>query len=132
VRGDKPRTARAGLRWRGGAPYRLVEKLVRESGTMAEPQSRRAVEQSFAAVRELVLGLGALHERLDGACDALLVLESPDLPPALRDEFKALVAAIDDIDEMATLSDDDAAALAMRILLLHERLIVSTSIERAP
>lgn len=92
---------------------------------MMDEESRHAVEQSFTAVRELALGLGVLAERLEGACDAVLSLESHEIPEPLRDEFKALIGDITVIDELSALTDTAAVALAQRVLVFHERMILS-------
>jgi len=91
---------------------------------MVSEASRHVILQSFAAVRELALGAGDLRERLEGACAALLTLESRETPDALRDEFHALLADIMRIDDLSTLSDEAALAIAARILAFHERLLL--------
>jgi hypothetical protein len=91
---------------------------------MAEDAVPRALTQSFAAVRELALGLGGLQTRLEGACDALLSLESREVPEPLREEFRDLIGAIMDIDELDALADEPATVLAVRLLAFHERLIL--------
>jgi hypothetical protein len=93
---------------------------------MVGDESRHSVEQSFAAVRELALGSGMLSERLEGACDALLTLESAQLPELIREEFKALIADIMAIDEFTDLAETATGALALRILVFHERVILSS------
>jgi hypothetical protein len=92
---------------------------------MALEAHRHAVEQSFLAVRELALGLGRLQVRLEGACDGILSLESKELPETLREEFLALIGDLTLIDELGTLSDAEAVALAGRLLTFHERLLLS-------
>lgn len=91
---------------------------------MVSEASRHVTMQSFAAVRELALGTGSLQERLEGACDALLTLESRETPDTLREEFQALLADIMRIDDLATLSDEAAVAIAARMLAFHERLLL--------
>jgi predicted ATPase len=92
---------------------------------MAPEASNRVLAQTFAAVRELALGLGGLQERLEGACDAMLSLESKEIPEPLREEFLALIGAVMDIEELTALTDTAAVTLAQRILAFHERVIRS-------
>ena len=92
---------------------------------MVSEQARHVVEQSFAAVRELALGPGTLAGRLEGACDALLSVESVEVPEPLREEFKGLITDIAKVEEFSVLPDSDAMALALRFLLFHERVLLS-------
>jgi hypothetical protein len=85
---------------------------------------QHAARQSFAAVCALALDPGPLQERLEGACDALLGLESREIPAPLREEFGTLIAALTAIDDLPTLSDDAAATLARRMLAFHERVLL--------
>jgi hypothetical protein len=85
----------------------------------------RVMAQSFAAVRELALGMGPLHERLESACDALLSLESHEVDETLREEFVSLVSAVFAVEEVGQLADEDAVALAVRVLSFHERVILT-------
>jgi hypothetical protein len=85
---------------------------------------QHVARHSFAAVCALALEPGSLQERLDGACDALLGLESREVPEPMREEFGALIVAIMAVDEPESLTDDDALALARRILAFHERTLL--------
>lgn len=96
---------------------------------MASESGRHAVEQSFVAVRALAVGGGGVAARLEEASDALLSLESREMPPALQAEFAALLTALMAIEDFGTLAESDAAPLALRILLFHEKMLLSHQIE---
>jgi hypothetical protein len=88
----------------------------------ADDAWERVITQSQQAVRELALGLGVLQDRLEGACDALLSLESRELPEAVRQEFLALIATIMDIADLERLSDAAAVTLAEHLLAFDGRV----------
>lgn len=90
--------------------------------TTADDAWERVIAQSQQAVRELALGLGVLQARLEGACDALLSLESRELPEAVRQEFLGLIATIMDIEDLERLSDAAAVTLAEHLLAFDERV----------
>ena len=92
---------------------------------MASDPARHAVEQTFVAVRALVVGGGAVALRLEEAADALLSLESRQMPPALQAEFTDLLTALMAIEEFSALAESEAAPLALRILLFHEKMLLS-------
>jgi hypothetical protein len=92
---------------------------------MADEDVQRTVEQVFAAVRALALGQGGLRERLENASNAILAVESHTIPEALREEFRALLADVMAVDDFDALSDSAASSLALRILVFHERVLLS-------
>jgi hypothetical protein len=96
---------------------------------LTSESARHALEQSFVAVRALVVGNGAVALRLEEAADALLSLESREMPPTLQTEFADLITALMATDEVSALADADAAQLALRILLFHEKMLLSQQSE---
>ncbi len=74
------------------------------------------------ALRALLFGLGPLHERLEEACDALLLIQSRELPETLRSEFVLLLQRIPESAPLSTLSDEDTVALAEAIVVFHEHV----------
>jgi hypothetical protein len=85
------------------------------------------LRRSFDAVRELALGPGVIQERLEGACDAILSLESKEVPESLRDEFMALITVIMGIEDLSSLNEEAAVALAQGILAFHESIVLHRS-----
>jgi hypothetical protein len=92
---------------------------------MTQDADRHAVEQTFVAMRALAVGTGGLVARLEEASDALLSLESKELPAALQDEFTALLGTLLATEDISQIAETDAAALALRMLLFHEKVLLS-------
>ncbi len=95
-----------------------------DGGVMTSEATPHVLTQSFAAVRELAVGLGRLQARLEGACDALLSVESREVPAPLQEEFRGLLSAMMEVEDLDQLADEPATVLAVRILTFHERLIL--------
>ncbi len=96
-----------------------------QTATLRASESwQHVARQSFTAVCALALESGSLQERLEGACDALLSLESRQAPEPLREELGELIAAIMAVESPAALQEAEAATLARRILAFHERVLL--------
>jgi hypothetical protein len=92
---------------------------------MTQDADRHAVERTFVAVRALTVGSGSLVARLEEASDALLSVESKELPATLQEEFTGLLGALLATEDISQVAEGDAAALALRILLFHEKVLLS-------
>ena len=92
---------------------------------MTPDADRHAMEQTFAAVRALAVGSGSLVARLEEASDALLSMESKELPAGLQDEFTGLLSTLLATEDISRMSETAAAALALRMLLFHEKVLLS-------
>jgi hypothetical protein len=92
---------------------------------MTAELSRHALEQTFAAVRALAVSNDTLVARLEEAADALLSLEAKEMPADLVEDFAGLLNSLLTTEEFSALPEPEAAGLALRILLFHEKLLVS-------
>ncbi len=74
------------------------------------------------ALRALLFGAGTIQERVEEACDAILLLQSRELPEAMRDEFVLLLQRITAVSAPSALSAEEAVSLAEAIVVFHDHV----------